>query len=255
MVFGLRNIHGSCWINGCLQALFRIPELQTRYSTKQADKENPVDLALQKVWLSKGEDGLQDLFEIIRTVHMPAGRGIGDSHELLNYLCDKIPLLNELCRFKIGNVVECVNCKHREIREDSVTEFSLTSDGKYVPISDCIRESVISHVIDDWTCEKCSKKGCTKQQLIGTFPKVMVFHMVSPEKSVDYSSLLVLNNRRYALSSVICYNGSHWWTRGRNMPPGLSWYTFDDQTVTEHGSKQFPVSNMMRILIYYRLEN
>jgi len=255
MVFGLQNIRGSCWINACLQGIFRIPELQTRYSTKQADKENPLDLAIQKIWLSKGEDGLKDFFEIIRTVDMPAGRGIGDSHELLNCLCDKLPFLDELCRFKIANAVECINCKAKEVREDSVTEFSLTSDGSHVPISDCIRASVLPNEISDWKCEKCLKLGCTKQQLISTFPKVMAFHMVSPDKSIDYSSILILNNRKYALLSVICYNGSHWWTRGRNMPPGLSWYTFDDQTVSEHSSKQFPVSNMMRILIYYRLEN
>jgi uncharacterized UBP type Zn finger protein len=255
MVFGLQNIRGSCWINGCLQGIFRIPELQQRYSANQADKENPIDMTLQKIWNSKGQDGLQDFFEIIRTVHMPAGNGIGDSHELLNYLCDKLPLLDRLCRFKIGNVVQCVTCKHKDTHEDSVTEFSLTSDGKYIPISQCIQSTVTPLLISDWKCEKCSNVGCTKQQLIGTFPNIMMFHMVSPGKSVDYSSLLVLNNRKYALLSIICYNGSHWWTRGRNMPPGSPWYTFDDQSVVNHGSKQFPLSNMMRILIYYRLEN
>jgi hypothetical protein len=86
-------------------------------------------------------------------------------------------------------------------------------------------------------------------------PKVMVFHLVSmDDTSIDYSSILVLNSKRYALLSIICYNGSHWWTRGRNMPIGSSWFTLDDTSVSDHGSRQFPVSNMMRMLIYYRLE-
>jgi uncharacterized UBP type Zn finger protein len=254
-MFGLKNFRGSCWVNACIQGIFRIPELQERYSNSQANPENIIDVCLQKIWKSNGEDGLKDFFESVKTHTMPAGNGIGDSHELLQYLCDRMPLLDELCRFKIANSIQCVSCKDLTIKEDSVIEYSLASDGNHIPISQCIAASVIPNAITDWVCDKCNKKGCMKQQLIGSFPKVMCFHMVSPNASIDYSSILVLNSKRYALLSIICYNGSHWWTRGRNMPPGSSWYTLDDTSVVDHGSKQFPVSNMMRILIYYRLED
>ncbi len=254
-MFGLKNFRGSCWVNACLQGIFRIPELQQRYSNSQANPDNIIDVCLQNIWKSNGEDGLKDFFESVKTHTMPAGNGIGDSHELLQYLCDRLPLLDELCRFKIANSIECVSCKDLNIKEDSVVEYSLTSDGKHIPISQCISASVIPNAITDWVCDKCNKKGCMQQQLIGSFPKVMCFHMVSPNASVDYSSILVLNGKRYALLSIICYNGSHWWTRGRNMPPGSSWYTLDDTSIVDHGAKQFPVSNMMRILIYYRLED
>lgn len=254
-MFGLQNFSGSCWVNACLQAIFRFPTVQHRYDNNLADKENPIDVALETIWVSKGKLGLKDFFHSVRTATMPAGQDIGDSHELLQYLCDKLPFLDELCRFRVANTVECVNCKHKDIHEDSVIEYSLSSDGKHIPISECIMATVVPNTILDWTCDKCSKRGCIKQYLIGTFPKVMTFHMVSPNATVDYSSILILNSKRYALMSVICYSGSHWWTRGRNMPPGSSWFTFDDQTVTDHGAKQFPVSNMMRILIYYRLED
>lgn len=254
-MFGLRNYKGSCWINACLQAVFRLPEVQDRYSSRNADKHNPVDECLQRIWVSKGEDGLKDLFECIRTETMPAGHGIGDSHELLQYLCDKLPFLDTLFRFKIANTVQCSHCNHKELHEDSVLEFSFSAFKKHVPISECIQQTVTPHTIEDWTCETCSKKGCKKQQLIGSFPKCMTFHMVSPEGTVDYSSVLMLNGKKYALTAIVCYSGFHWWTRGRNMPPGSSWYTFDDESVTDHGSKQFPLSNMMRILIYYRLED
>ena len=254
-MFGLRNFRGSCWVNACLQGFFRLPEVQTRYSNNTYEKSNVIDECLYKIYKSKGEEGLKDFFEAVRTETMPAGKDIGDSHELFAYLCDKLPFLDHLCRFKIADVIECCTCKNREIKEDSVVEYSISSNGKFIPLSECISESVIPHKIDDWVCDKCKSLGCTKQQLIGSFPKVMLFHMVTPEASVNYSTILILNNKKYALLSIICYTGGHWLTHGRFMPPGSPWYTFDDQSIIEHGSKQFPVSNKMRILIYYRLED
>jgi ubiquitin C-terminal hydrolase len=115
--------------------------------------------------------------------------------------------------------------------------------------------SVTPHIIDEWKCEKCEKKGCVKQQLIGTFPKVMVFHVVNPDfSSVEYSSILSLNKNQYALVGVCCFNGGHWWSYGRNMPPGSDWYTLNDRQVTQHGPREFPLSEKMRVLIYYRLD-
>jgi len=254
-MFGLHNYRGSCWVNACLQAFFRIPDVQLRYNKSKVEYINEIDKHLHTIYKSKGEDGLKDFFESVRTETMPAGQGIGDSNELFVYLCDKLPFLDELCRFKIANTIACKNCPEKQIKEDSVIEFTLSSTGKFVPISECISNVVQPQTIDGWKCDKCSQLGCTSQQLIGTFPKVMTFHMVTPQTSVNYSSILVLNGKKYALSSVICYSGSHWWTRARDMPPGLSWYTLDDLHITSHGPDKFPVSNMMRILIYYRLEN
>jgi ubiquitin C-terminal hydrolase len=254
-MFGLRNHRGSCWVNACLQAIFRIPEIQSRYSQPTLEYINPIDTTLHTIYKSSGGNGLPDFFECVRTEAMPAGHGVGDSNELFIYLCDKLPFLDELCRFKIANTIECNTCKIKQIKEDSIIEFSLSSSGTFVPISQCISDRVKPEVVEGWRCEKCTHVGCTKQQLIGSFPKIMTFHMVTPEQSVNYSSVLVLNSRKYALSSVICYSGSHWWTRARNMPPGSSWNTLDDTRVTDHGPDKFPVSNMMRILIYYRLEN
>ena len=254
-MFGLNNHRGSCWINACLQAFFRIPEVQERYKQSSFEYLNPVDEYLHRIYKSKGQDGLKQFFESIKTSTMPAGEGIGDSNELFLHLCDKLKFLDDLCRFKIADTIECDNCKVKQVKEDTVTEFQLSSSGKFVEISQCISNTVQPQKVDKWKCDKCNQLGCTKQQLIGSFPKVMIFHMVTPQTSVNYSSLLVLNSKRYALSSVICYNGSHWWTRARDMPPGSPWHTLDDSHVTNHGAQKFPVSNMMRMLIYYRLEN
>jgi len=254
-MFGLKNFSGSCWVNTCLQGIFRIPELQERYNNDTFDKENIIDECLSKIWKSKGEDGLKEFFEAVRTEVMPAGRGIGDAHELIVYLCDKLPFLDELMRFKIADSLTCVNCQDKQLKEDSVVEFTIASEKANKPMIDCISETVQEYTIEGWKCEKCNNLGCKKQQLIGSFPKVMVFHMVSNDGSIDYSSILALNKRQYALISVSCFNGGHWWGYGRDMPPGNSWYTLNDRQVQEHGPKQFPISNKMKILIYYRLEN
>jgi len=252
-MFGLHNFSGSCWVNACLQSVLRIPEVQKRYTEGSHDDQNPIDLALYKIWSSKG-DGLREFFDAVRTEVMPAGQGIGDSHELFVYLCDKLPFLDKLCRFKIADSITCKSCNKKELKEDMVTEFSLSSDGNRVPISQCIMSSVKPYDIPDWKCDDCKGKGCTKQQLIGSFPDVMVFHMVSTNSSVDYASVLLLNKQQYSLLAVCCYNGSHWWTYGRDSV-GAPWYTLDDGRVVEHGPKEFPLSGKMRLLIYYRLNN
>jgi hypothetical protein len=255
-MFKLKNFKGSCWVNACLQAVYRIPEVQQRYSSRSFESENIIDACLRKIWVSNGEDGLKDFFEAVKTETMPAGNGIGDTHELFQYLCDKLPFLDKICRFKIANLIQCKSCSFKTMNEDSVIEQSISADKDRLPMAECIMNAVAPYEISDWKCESCKNVGCTKQQLIGSFPKVMVFHRTSiKEASIDYSSILVLNKQTYALLSVSCYNGSHWWGYGRDMPPGTCWYTLDDQSIINHGPKQFPLSSNMRLLIYYRLEN
>jgi len=254
-MFGLHNFRGSCWVNACLQCLFRIPEVQSRYNKDEHDPENKIDVCLSTIWKSKGQEGLKDFFESVRTATMPAGQGIGDSHELLCYLSDKLPFLETLMRFKTADSIQCIHCDYKEVKEDSVTEFSISTEKKSAPLIECIGEMVKQYSVSEWKCEKCGQFGCSKQQLIGSFPRVIVFHLLPLHGWVDYSSILVLNERSYALLSVACFNGGHWWAYGRDMPPGSSWFTLNDTRVQEHGAKQFPVSTNMRVLIYYRLEN
>ena len=254
-MFGLHNFRGSCWVNACIQNVFRIPDVQERYTSDTFDKENIIDESLSKIWKSKGTEGLKELFDAVRTDTMPAGRGIGDSHELLQYLCDKLPFLDKLVRFKIADSIQCKHCPHKTIKEDSVIEFSIATEKKNVTLVDCIAEVVKPQEISEWKCEKCGNLGCTKQQLIGSFPKIMIFHLIPLNGLVEYTSILKLNSCEYALTSVACFNGGHWWAYGRDMPVGNSWFTLNDTQIRDHGSKQFPLSGQARVLIYYRLEN
>jgi len=253
-MFGLQNFKGSCWVNACLQGIFRIPEVQTRYSEGIFEQGNVLDECLCKIWRTQGQEGIKEFFQSVKTIHMPAGDGIGDSHELLQHLCDRLPFLDKLCRFKVANSVQCKSCSTKTLKEDSVIEFDITTTEPDTPILECIQSIVKPVEVDTWKCDKCNKLGCTNNYLIGSFPQVMVFHVRSIDGSVGYSSILVLNQKKYALIGIICYNGAHWWTYGRNLPPGSSWFKIDDKHIQDFGRKQFPVSTAMRMLIYYRLE-
>jgi ubiquitin C-terminal hydrolase len=253
-MFGLQNFRGSCWVNGALQGLFASPVLRSHYLT-DVDPANPIDVSLKNVWQNKGQ-GLKELFESIRTVYMPAGRDVGDSHELIVHLCDKLPWLDKAFRFKMANQITCNKCKTRTLKEDSVIEINITPSTKNMPILNAIQEFVKPRLIEDWKCDRCAEKtGCVSQELFGSFPKILMIHRISQGTSMDYSSVLILNSKKYALFAVVCHNGGHWWTYARHLPPGSSWYELNDQHVKQMTPSQFPVASNMRILLYFLLEN
>jgi ubiquitin C-terminal hydrolase len=255
-IFGLRNQRGSCWINATVQALLRIPDLQARFTEDEADGKIPVEMCLQELWASKGEEGLHDFYECVRTTHMPAGEGIGDSHELLELLCDKIPFLDKLMRFKVANRVTCSNsaCSYTDITHDTLIEFSISPSERKQTITRAILEAVKPYTVPDWTCDACKGKGCSKQLMIaGRLPQVLVFHQTSIGTSASYSAVLEVNSVKYALIAIVCFNGGHWYTYGRDMPPGSPWYEFDDSRVRKFDASHFPLADTMRLLMYYRL--
>jgi ubiquitin C-terminal hydrolase len=253
-MFGLRNKNGSCWINAALQAVFRIPDLQTRFNENEEDTSNAVEVCLAELWASKGDEGLKAFYECVKTApNMPAGEDIGDSHELIEFLADKVPFLDKLMRFRVANMIKCNTCSHQETKPDTLTEFSIAPSQKKQTVSDAIAEAVRPSSIPDWTCDHCGKLGCTKQLLLAEFPQILMFHQTSIGTSASYTPILVLNKNRYALMSVVCFTGGHWFTWGRNLPPGQPWYRLDDTHVQPHAANFFPLADNMRLLLYYRL--
>ena len=247
-MFGLRNIHGSCWVNACLQALFRLPDTQRLYQTEQT---HPLDRALATIWTSQGTRGLDDLFPLIQRPNLPAGQSIGDSHECMSMLCDQLPWLDTLFRFKTGERIRCQSCGHETLHEDTSIDLHIHPSKANLTLREALSEVVVPRTIDHWTCSHCSRRtSCITQTLLGSFPQAWMFVVSRP---IRYASTLVINGHTYALSSVMCYNGAHWWTYGRNMPPGSPWATFDDTHVRPHRGDEFPVSESMRVLLYYRL--
>ena len=252
-MFGLKNHRGSCWVNAALQGLFSCPTLTDRYEdSSNVDKANPYDVCLEAVYRNKGVHGLNEFHACIHTSYMPAGQNIGDSHELIVHLCDKLPWLDEAFRFNIGDRVECNHCHDAQMHTTSTIDLHLMPSRPGIPLLNAIQEYVKPQVIDTWTCEKCKEtKGCTKQVLFGTFPKVLMIWSTP----IEYSSVIIVNNKKYYLFSVVCFTGGHWRTYARKMPPGSPWYVLDDEHVVAVDSRKFPLDSTMRVLLYFLYEN
>lgn len=255
-MFGLRNKNGSCWINAALQGIFRIPDLQKRFGDAEEDTKIPEEMCLAELWGSKGEEGLNDFYQCVKvSPHMPAGEDIGDAHELLKFLWDKVPFLDKLVRFKVANTTRCTSCGYTVTNHETVTEFTIAPTKPKQSLSECIAEAVQPQPVPDWLCDSCSKRGCTRQLLLGTvFPDIFVFHVTTPKTTVAYSAQLVLNNQTYALFAVLCFNGGHWYTFGRNLPPGQPWAEYNDAHVRTYDPSFFPLADTMRLLMYYRIQ-
>ena len=73
----------------------------------------------------------------------------------------------------------------------------------------------------------------------------------NPSIRTDYSSSLTINNKKYILLSAICFNGGHWNCLGRNLNNNV-WYSLDDTNLRAFKENEFPVSTLMRVLIYYQ---
>lgn len=242
-MFGLPNISGSCWVNAALQGLYAYPYMKEHKS----DESNPVDKSFTEVYTSKGTNGLLDLFNYIRTSYIPAGHDLGDSHELILHLCDKMPWLDHLIRFKMANKLTCKTCGYNVLKEESTLEIGLSPSTKKMSILDALNEFVQPSEIEGWVCDKCKEKRiCIVQTLFGTFPKILMLH----GSSVRYSKSLILNKRQYELFAVICFNGGHWWSYGRQES---EWYELDDTNVRQ--IEKLNVVSTMRILLYFLIEN
>ena len=67
-MFGLQNFKGSCWVNACIQGIFRIPEVQTRYSEGIFEQGNVLDECLCKIWKTQGQEGIKEFFQSVKTI-------------------------------------------------------------------------------------------------------------------------------------------------------------------------------------------
>jgi len=222
------------------------------YKDNKPEAENQVDVALHAVYMSKGAAGLKELYGSIRTTYMPAGLNIGDSHELIVHMCDKLPWLDKAFRFEIGDRIECSHCKDVQVKTDTTIDLHLMPSKPRIPLLQAIQEYIQPHTIADWKCEKCNMLGCTKQVMFGGFPKTLMIWSSTP---VEYSSVVVINSKPYVLFGVVCFNGGHWKTYARKLPPGNPWTVLDDQTVMSMDARKFPLDTTMRVLLYFLTEN
>ena len=98
-------------------------------------------------------------------------------------------------------------------------------------------------------CEKCQEK-LKKQLLFKNLPKILIIHVYNnPRNKTDYSSSIIINSKKYILLSALCFNGGHWNCIGRH---NNLWHVFDDTNIRSFKENEFPVSSLMRVLIYYQ---
>ena len=251
-MFGLPNVRGSCWVNAALQCFFSCPPVRTRFASPLAADASILERALYTVYTSQGKQGLQDVFHAVQTQYMPAGKNIGDSHELLVFLCDALPWLDEWFRYKRAKSITCSHCKAQSVREESVMELDIHPQQMNEPLLESITHSFQPETLEDWKCDACKQTGCVSQQMFGSFPRMLLLHKIG--KPMEYSSVLVMNHHKYILLSVLCYNGAHWWTYARQSM-GHPWFRLDDSRVEQLATRQFPVTNAMTVLLYFLLEN
>lgn len=255
-MFGLKNYGGSCWLNACLQAILRIPDIKQRYDTLE-EPLNSVDKSLQKLWKSGGQEGLKELFDSIHesnTSHtgnsayeMLAGKNVGDSNEAFIYFCDKLPFLDTLCRYTFIEKIVCP-CGFQQERQDSHIQFQLYPSQKNTQITTCISDVVKPEILDSWKCDKCSERGkAHKQIIIKTFPKIFVFKLLS---GVIFANMLIINSNKYQLKSIVSFNGGHWWAYSKNEV----WTLLDDTNVRQLRPNESPSSSTIKMFIYYRVD-
>lgn len=245
-MFGITNIGGSCWINACLQGLFTIPQVKDRYSSS-TELQNNLDSCLKNIWSSRASiSSLAALFPEITTKTTPAGRGIGDSHELFVIMCDKLPFLDNLCSFETANVIKC-SCGNQSIHKHKSNNLFIHTSGK---LTDSILASTNPEKIDSYSdCSICSAttktvSGCVNRFIMCTFPDLLVINIL-PNTNVQFGSEITLNQNKYELISVICNSGGHWfgyYNHGK-------WMLGDDTNVTETGVN---IRSHVRVLFYIK---
>jgi len=245
-MFGITNIGGSCWINACLQGLFSIPDIKERYSSS-VELENNLDSCLKNVWLSHASiSSLMALFPEITTKTTPAGKGIGDSHELFLILCDKLTFLNKLCSFETANVIKC-SCGNQTIHKQTSNNLFIHTSGR---LADSILASTNPEKIDSYSdCNICSAEtktvtGSTNRFIMCTFPSIMVINIL-PGTNVQFGSEITLNENKYELISIICNSGGHWFGYYKHN----KWMLGNDTSVSETGVN---IRSHVRVLFYIK---
>eukprot|EP00931_Biecheleriopsis_adriatica_P047517 TRINITY_DN2739_c1_g1_i1.p1 TRINITY_DN2739_c1_g1~~TRINITY_DN2739_c1_g1_i1.p1 ORF type:complete len:557 (-),score=127.58 TRINITY_DN2739_c1_g1_i1:13-1683(-) len=124
-----------------------------------------------------------------------------------------------------------------------------TSSNTVVGVTDLLRTYTQGEEIAEWKCEKCLKRGCTRQTCVSRPPNVLLIHIsrlqegVTPQVVVDseldlsrFTNVKADGSIRYTLLAVIVYkslgSGGHYFAYVRSGRDGKSgWCIVDDDDV------------------------
>ena len=157
--------------------------------------------------------------------------------------------MEDLCKFQTCDKFKCSKCDYESLKEDTKIEISLFPNSDKKTILECLDNEIKEEILEDSKCEKCQEK-LTKQLLFKNLPKILIIHVYNhPRNKTDYSSSIIINSKKYILLSALCFNGGHWNCIGRD---NNLWHVFDDTNIRSFKENEFPVSSLMRVLIYYQ---
>ena len=171
------------------------------------------------------------------------------------------------------NKINCNNCEFKENIFEPFNCLSLNINENTTNLNDCLHNYFDNtEMIDTWSCEKCSKKGCSKTVNAWTFPNYIIIHFKRftndnkkinthidfPIEDLNLSTYIDPlkqdpNNYIYSLYAVNYHSGTsksgHYWSACRNLDN--SWYLFNDTNVSKFHDNNILTKDAY-MLFYYR---
>ena len=246
--FGIENNSSNCYFNSLLQCLYTFPELMTftRSNTmKGLSREFQLSLIQIKHYNTCDEekcnvefilkDCSNNILNYLRQNNTLFGRGQEDCQEAFIYLMNDLindpnfENLKNLFTIRSSSTISCTNCNHHIIHEDTqynlfMTNFHNLSDGSV-------------EILEDYKCDKCSEKTCTKIDRIEKTSKILPVYLKNIYSNIvssSYPRFITINEKYYELVSQIIHFGNlkcgHYVSQCKR---GNKAYNFNDRVYKE----------------------
>ena len=287
---GLKNPSSLCYMNSVIQQLYMIPIFREsilslklkNISLKDSENEDDLILQLTKMFYyltyskKKYYDPKSFVFSFKDYEGNPTNPNIQcDAQEFLTRFIDKVEqgIKNSNQKFLCSNIlggtilqqIICSNCNNISEKIESIIYLSLDIKNNH-SLYECLDKFVSEEKIEDYNCEKCSKKVTNiKKVAINDLPNIFIFYLqriafnyetflmekindeVTFENYINIKNYtkdkhkqnLEMSNYDYELIGIICHNGTaqygHYfsaiYTKDKNDK--YKWYKFNDTTVTQ----------------------
>lgn len=190
----------------------------------------------------------------------------------------KYSQLVEIFHGMFYNKISCINCNFTEnvFEPYNTVSLSVPISSNKIHIETCLDNYFNNNeIISSWSCEKCTKNGCSKELDFWSIPNYLIIHLkrftnsgnkinTHIEFPIDNLNLTKYisqrkgdpNNYIYSLYAVNYHSGSlnsgHYWSACKNLDN--SWYTFNDGDVSKINNMNLSqiVTPQSYILFYYR---